>query len=216
MGAALAGVRFREVICSGPMLIEARRRTGVRKVPVIETRQGWITDSTRILRWLDAQLDAPVLYPADRDARMLCDLLEDWADEALGRAVEPWIWIGDGRQPMLNAICAAEQEHLPSRWLMRLLSPLQRFSFNSRVQLHGGLDATRALIGQQLDLLAARLEDRPWLLGDRPTATDCAVAGQLANLYRFGIADDLEQRPAVARLVRRAIALLPEADVFGL
>jgi glutathione S-transferase len=59
-----------------------------------------------------------------------------------------------------------------------------------------------------MDIVERRLDERPWLFGDAPTVADFAIAGQLANLVRFNGAEDLNQRPKLSSMVRRAVSVL--------
>lgn len=211
LAAAYKGVRLDERVLGLADRSRLIAATGLGKVPAIELPGRWISDSTAILRWLETQAPTPTLYPAKARDRAEDALLEDWADEALNGSVEPWTWTGEGQLVRLNALCAAEQTTLGGRVVMRALRGFMRRRWNARIERHGGPEATRALIGRQLDLLSARLGDRPWLFGEAPMASDFAVAAQLLNLYRFGRADDLEARPNVAVLVKRAGAMLPDA-----
>jgi glutathione S-transferase len=212
IAAAYKGVRFEERVLGLAERKAALDNTGYGKVPVIQHDGGWVTDSTAILKWLDERFDGRSLYPEGDAERAECDLLEDWADEALNAAVEPWIWLGDGRLNGLNRICADEQPALAGRLIMRAIRGVQRRMWTTRAARHGGLDATRALIGRMLALVEARLGTRAWLFGDEPCAADFAIASMLLNALRFGGEDIFEGAPRVERLVRAAGALLPDAD----
>jgi glutathione S-transferase len=210
LAAAFKGVRFQERIFGMKELNAAKRATGLGKVPVIQTGDEWVTDSTAILAWLDARYRARPLYPEGREAD--CALLEDWADEALAAAVEPWLWLGEGRLAPLNKFCADEQESALSRFIMRAIRPVQKRVWTQRARRHGGLEATRALIGKQLGLIEDRLGSDDYLFGDAPSAADFAVAAQLMNLVRFGAVHVFDDAPLALAFVRRVGRLLPDAD----
>ncbi|HZS40204.1 MAG TPA: glutathione S-transferase N-terminal domain-containing protein, partial [Polyangia bacterium] len=72
---------------------ELERLSGQDAVPVIQDGADVIADSTRIAAFLDEKYpERPILprAPAER-ARAL--LVEDWADEALVKAVQPVRWL---------------------------------------------------------------------------------------------------------------------------
>jgi glutathione S-transferase len=191
-------------VASLPDCMEALKRTGRRKTPFVTVGDRWISDSTAICAWLEEQA-GPSLWPAGAAARAECALLEDWADEALSKSVEPWTWmVGAGFDRMLSFV-VEDQVHRPTAWLFRAMAGWMRRRWQGRVDAHGGAEATRELVCAQLDMLEARLAGRPWLFGDAPTVADFAIAGQLANLVRFDCAQDLDARPAVSAMVRRAI-----------
>lgn len=208
LAAAHKGVALDTRVASLADCLEARRRTGQRKIPFLVTADRWITDSSAICAWLESW-PGPSLLPEGAEAD--CLLLEDWADEALRGAAEPWIWVVGAGVPRLQRLCADEQTHTPTRWITRAAGAYMRRVWTARVEAHGGPEATRRLLLSQLDLLERRLGGRPWLFGEAPTLADYAVAAQLANLVRFGCSADLDARPATAALVRRAIARLPWA-----
>ena len=216
MAAAAKGLRFeRESVADIALLQTAKRETRLAKVPVVETNDGeWVTDSTAIAKWIDAKYPGASLYPDDPEARISCELLEDWADEALNMSAEPFIWLGGGRFKRVLGACADEQPSLFGRVVFRLFGPMLRRKWRRKAAKHGGLPATRALLESQLDLLERRLAGDPWLFGTAPTAADFAVAGQLANLLRFGGEDIFSKSPNVRELVQRAIGTLPEHGQF--
>ena len=214
LAAAHKGIRFHERILGLRELNAAKKATGLSKVPVITTGDRWVTDSTEILAWLDSRYPEPALYPAGHEAE--CALLEDWGDEALAAAVEPWLWLAEGRLAQLNRLCADEQQDLISRLAMRAMRPMQRKLWKQRARRHGGLDATRALIAQQLLLIQARLDGRDFFFGKVPRSADFAVAAQLMNLVRFGAVHVFEDTPDVLAYVRRTGELLQDADWLNL
>lgn len=212
MAAAYKGVRFDERILGSAERRAAKAATGMPKVPVIQADDGWVTDSTDILRWLEERFPARSIYPADARARAECALLEDWADEALDGVAEPWIWLGEGRFPTVHGACVAEQPQWSGRATMRALRPVIGSVWKLRALKHGGVSAARALLVGQLALVEERLAGAPFLFGDTPTAADFAVVGPLLNLIRFRCGDVFSDAPHTERLVRHLGALLPDAD----
>ena len=81
-----AYLRFRGIDYELLSMIDHARRiragAGAVQSPVVELEDGrWMSDSTPILAWLDAQQDAPPIYPSDPAMRFVALLLEDYADE---------------------------------------------------------------------------------------------------------------------------------------
>lgn len=215
LAAAHKGAALETRIASLADLGQAQRRTGKRKTPFLVAGDEWITDSTAICAWLEQRIPGPSLLPDDPVERAPCLLLEDWADEGLNRAVEPWLWAGGDRFPRIHRAVWEEQTHAPSRYAFRLARPYMRRLWRKRAEAHGSIEAARTLLLAQLDLLERRLGGRAWLFGDAPTVADYAIAGQLANLVRFGGCEDLDARPATSAMVRRAIAVLPWGKAGG-
>ena len=120
LAAAHKGVPTAVRVASFPDCMAAEKRTGKRKTPFMVVGGEWISDSTTMCQWLERQ-PGPTLWPQGAAERAECGLLEDWADEALNRSVEPWIWmVGHGFDRMLK-LCIEDQTHRPSAWLFRLL-----------------------------------------------------------------------------------------------
>lgn len=211
MAAAHRGVVLTARVAGLPDMTAAKKHTGLQKTPFVVDGDRWITDSTAICAWLDTRGSGPALRPADPAARAECLLLEDWADEALNRSAEPWIWVGDpARYPRMHGLSVAEQTtHLPSKLIFIAIKGWLRNKWKARLAMHGGPAATHKLLCSQLDLLENRLAGRAWFFGDSATVADFAVAAQLANLYRVGGHADVDARPALAALVKRAAAALP-------
>ncbi len=209
MAAAHAGVALEVRIASLADCGRAQKRTGKRKTPFLVAGETWITDSTAICAWIQARPGARSLLPGAERDRAECLLLEDWGDEGLNRAAEPWIWMGGGRFDIIHRRVVGEQTHLPSRWAFALARGYMRRLWTKRANAQGSLEAGRALLATQLDLIERRVAGARWLFGDEPTVADFAIAAQLANLVRFSGAEDLDERPATAAMVRRAASLLP-------
>jgi glutathione S-transferase len=60
--------------------------SGQELVPVLETPDAVISDSTTILRWLELQAPDPPLWPADPAARATTDIAIAWFDQVWKRA----------------------------------------------------------------------------------------------------------------------------------
>lgn len=209
MAAAHAGVGLEVRVASLADCGRAQKQTGKRKTPFLVAGEAWITDSTAICAWIEARPGARSLLPRGERERAECLLLEDWGDEGLNRAAEPWIWMGGGRFGAIHRRVVGEQTHLPSRWAFALARGYMRRLWSKRASAQGSLEAGRALLVSQLDLIERRLAGARWLFGDEPTVADFAIAAQLANLVRFSGAEDLDERSATAAMVRRATSLLP-------
>lgn len=212
MAAAHKGVAVASRVASLRDCARAQEKTGKRKTPFLVDGDAWITDSSAICAHLEQRFAGPSLLPAGERERAECLLIEDWADEGLNRAAEPWIWTGRDRFSRMHRLVWQEQTHLPSRIAFRAAAPYMRRLWRKRALAHGGDGAARALLCAQLDLLERRLAGRPWLFGDAPTVADFAVAGQLANLVRLDASEDLDARPAASAMVRRAASVLPWAE----
>ena len=69
---------------------ELFQQTGQRQVPVLQTGNEWIADSTAIALHLEAVEPEPALLPKEPLLRAQVLLFEDWADTALASAARTW------------------------------------------------------------------------------------------------------------------------------
>lgn len=183
-------LRYRRMRATFPLYMRTiAEQVGFPTLPVLWTPEGDVlTDSTPLLRWLEARHPAPRALPEDPRVLFLSELVEDFADEYMPRFSMHYRWG--------NAISRETLSHRIARRLAygtpvdpRDLAPgvLAR---QSGFDVHLGLDeATRsdvdAQFGELLGILDALLERQSFLLGERPSPADFAVYGQLwAHSYR--------------------------------
>jgi len=184
-------------------MIETVPRGG-RATPMLDLAGQRLTDSTDILKALDAHLlPADRLYPDDPTARREVEALEDRFDSALGPAT---------RYVAYSHILPAARTLLP--WLLEQGGPLERATLPLILPLWTaammkGLKIHPSRYDRQVDKIqtvfdevGARLADgRRYLVADRFTAADLTFAALSAPLLR----------PPVYRDRLMAEALVPEA-----
>ncbi|GAB4353414.1 MAG: glutathione S-transferase family protein [Cyanophyceae cyanobacterium] len=177
------GLAYRKVeVTPGVGQIEVFQKSGQRRVPVLVDGAEAIADSTAILHYLDRQYPDTSILPEDRRDRALCWLLEDWADSVLtpqAAKLVPLVWGGDAAT---RSALLPDGTPEPIKTLLGAV-PQELFSALS-TGVGGGPEALRTArqgVETALMFLVERLEDRPYLVGDRPTVADFAVAaGTLA------------------------------------
>ena len=107
---------------------EIGRELGVEQMPALQLTDGrWMTDTTMIIRWFEAQHPEPPILPPDPLQAFLCLLLEDYADEWLWRPAMHYRWdYSRGRlPPEPRPGGRGDREHVPlpgaikKRWLIR-------------------------------------------------------------------------------------------------
>ncbi|MCG6135841.1 MAG: glutathione S-transferase family protein [Nostoc sp. LLA-1] len=180
------GLIYRKIeVTPGIGQVDLFRLTGQRQVPVLKDGSKYITDSTEIAKYLDLEYPERPLIPKDPKQRGLCLLIEEWADESIGKK---------GRTALFSAI-SQDQNFRKS-----LLPTSTPDIFKSLV---GGVprdvltilglgvgyspDVIKSAIAdlkQDLEALTLLLADSPYLTGDEPTLADLAVAG-LSILLKF-------------------------------
>lgn len=188
-------------------LVEA---TGSNQVPVLEAGHRFISDSTAIAAFLDQEKPTPPLYPTEARLRGQARLVEDWADETLCLHAHAAYWCpqGNARRLLLNAVI--ERPTLETRlgaWIFERAGPRM---FRKLATLRRPVSGSRALLGQQLDMVEGLLQGAAWLVGEEPSMADFAVAGQLVNLLDLEEERYFASRPTLGRWLGALAATLPE------
>jgi len=148
-----------------------------------------VTDSTPIIRRLEREHDGRSLIPADPALAFLDELIEDYADEWLTKAMFHYRWSyapdiakAAAMLPCWRGFCIPD-EALAERG--RLVSERQI----GRLRYVGSNAVTGPVIEASYRRFLERFEDhlrgQPYLLGHRPAACDFAVYGQLTQLAEF-------------------------------
>ena len=163
-----------------------------------------VTDSTPLIRLLEEAFSGRSVVPTDPVVAFLDYLLEDYADEWLTKAMfhYRWYYAPDTEKsgeilPRWRGISAPEAV---AQELKRQFQERQ----TNRLYVVGSNDTTAPVIEASylrfLDLMRDLLERQPFLMGERPGASDFAVYGQLSQLAKFDptpAALTLERAPRV-------------------
>jgi len=200
----LKGIPYQSVEYNGMRAPQAARLSASRKLPVLEWDGQRLADSSLICEFLEQQVPAPPLYPANRRDAALARLLEDWADESLYyfemhfRAADP---IAAAKATEL--LCAGR-----AAWERHVVGPVFRRGLNGRLKAHGfggwSNDQIERWFFGHIDNVAAWLEGRQWLVGEAQSIADLAVSAQLEEMLRTSaMAARLLERPSVAAWLER-------------
>jgi glutathione S-transferase len=165
--------------------LELFRLSGQRQVPVLKDGDTVIADSTEIAFYLDQKYPDKPIIPSDPLERGQCLLIEEWADESIGLK---------GRKALVGALNQNQNFRtsiLPPNtpdFLKNLVSavPSEWLDILGTGVGFGGdalKDAQKSL-RQDLEALSLILQNRPYLVTDRPTLADLAVAG-LSIVLKF-------------------------------
>ena len=107
--------------------------TGAIQVPMVLLDDGrWMSDSTPIIRYFDADLDGPSVYPEDPVVRFIALLIEDYADEWLWRSAMHYRWSYEHDRALLSRILTdeiAQHMKVPRFMKLRTIAKRQRTSF---------------------------------------------------------------------------------------
>lgn len=178
---------------------DLKQATGVGQVPGVKLADGrWMTDTTPILAWLEAQFPEPVVLPADPLQRFVSLLIEDYADEWLWRPAMHYRWYHAGDAYLLSRKIVDEAAvHVPlPGFVKRFLVRTRQRAFFTRGD--GVTEKTRphveATYRTALRQLEAVFESRPYLLGDVPTIADFGFFGPMFRHFN--------NDPTAARIMR--------------
>jgi len=175
------------------------------KMPVARIEGDTITDSTFILRRLDALQPEPPLFAKDPERAAAQRLLEDWADESLYWLRRALLFQDPERAA--NAIIAALPIPAVARPLVRRVM-IRQLGAQVRAQGMGRLPRETLVreLGLRLDDVVGVLGVRPFLFGEALGAADLAVAAQLHFHTTVATQPDV----AKAVVVRPALATWKE------
>jgi glutathione S-transferase len=147
------------------------------------------TDSSPLIRWLETSYPGRSVVPADPATAWIDLLLEDYADEWLTKAMFHYRWA--------HAADVAQASALLPRWGRPSLAEPESVAAGSafakrqieRLAVVGSSPVTAPTIEASyrrlLAALDARLQRSRFVMGDRPGASDFALAGQLTQLAGF-------------------------------
>ena len=153
------------------------RISGQRQVPVLVDGAEVIADSSAIALHLEARHPEPALLPADSRERAQVLLLEDWADTTLAAGCRLALLQAAAADPLLRGALLPDTTPGPLRQLVAGLPE----------QLGEAMAGAIAVAGSQqlearLEQLAALVTATPYLVGERLSLADLAVAAQLSLL----------------------------------
>lgn len=197
-----AAIRFMELpyerLPAGPMS-EEPLAAGVAQVPAMRLAdKRWMTDSTPIVAWLHERYPAHQVVPSNPVLRFFSLLLEDYADEWLWRPAMHYRWDYEEGAQLQGRVLIDENAHdmpLPAFLKHHLIRNRQRKLFTK------GDGVTREtwdhVEKSYLDTLAqfkTILDDRPYMLGSRPSLADFGFFGPMFRHFSMD--------PTSARIMR--------------
>ncbi len=148
-----------------------------------------VVDSTPIIRRLEGEYRGRAVVPPDPALRFLDELLEDYADEWLTKAMFHYRWHyaadidrAGAILPMWRGISASDDT------LAAMKAAFSKRQID-RLYVVGSNDITAPVIEASyrrfLAVFQTHLKSHPFLMGARPGASDFAAYGQLTQLTHF-------------------------------
>ena len=200
----LKGLAYEVREYNGLLAAKAKRLSKAGKLPVLDyvppgaKKSQRIQDSSLILEFLERRHPEPSLWPSDPRERALAHVLEDWADESLFwfeayfRLCDPVA--GDKAQPLLGAGRPAWEG-----WVVRKAGELTYKRKLAAVGLSNfDEDQLVTMIRGHFDAIEELVRGREWVVGDRQSIADIALAAQLGEFVRTSrFADELRGREAL-------------------
>jgi glutathione S-transferase len=187
------------------------RNTGISQMPALQLGDGrWMTDTTAIIDWFEANHAGPAITPTDPVQRFFSRLLEDYTDEWLWRPAMHYRWYGDeGAMQLSRHIVDELMGDIPLPGALKRFFMRQRqrggYTRGDGITEHNRL-AVEAIYHRNLAALEAILEQRPFLLGEHPSLADIGFMGSMFRHFSQDPAPAeimLQTAPAVAEWVAR-------------
>ena len=192
------GIAYRLEPFSRANMRRCARHTGVVQVPQVECPDGsWLVDTTLIIDHFEHVRPDPAVTPREPAIAFVARLVEDYADEWLWRPAMHYRWSYPETARLMSAWLAEHaREELAPEWLKRRF--WRRRQYGTFVRGDGVTASTRAAVEasylETLAALEAVFEQRPFVIGARPTQADFGFFG---SLFRHFFSD-----PAPARIMR--------------
>ncbi|MES2682493.1 MAG: glutathione S-transferase N-terminal domain-containing protein [Pseudomonadota bacterium] len=157
---------------------------GATTVPILDTGEGCIQDSTRILLWLEKHRAPFSLMPVDAALREQVLAVEDRFDRVGNHVVRYAYSVSLDNAEGVTKLWTIDATPGQTRFI-RAAYPLLRMVFRSKLKLGNAaaVAASEQRFGEGLDWIAEQIKDgRRYLVGTQLTAADITAAALLAPI----------------------------------
>lgn len=187
------GLQYRKIeVTPGVGQLDLLKISGQRQVPVLKDGDTVIADSTEIALYLERKYPEKPILPIESLQKGQCLLIEDWADRSIGLKGRTALIGALNQNPNFRtSILPRNTPDFLKNLVGAVPSDLLDF-FGTGVGF--GADAVKEaqkILKQDLEALCLMLQERPYLVSDRPTLADLAVAG-LSIVLKFPPGDYLD------------------------
>ncbi|MGL5808264.1 MAG: glutathione S-transferase family protein [Xenococcaceae cyanobacterium] len=180
------GLEYKKIeVTPGVGQLELFRLSGSRQVPVLKDGDIYISDSTEIAFYLDRKYPENPLFPDDPVLKGQCLLIEEWADESIGlKSRKAFIGALNQNQNFRTSVLPKNTPDLLKNIVGSIPPELLDLLGTGVGYGSDAIKDAKQGLKQDLEALSLILENRPYLVTDRPTIADLAVAG-LSILLKF-------------------------------
>lgn len=148
-----------------------------------------VTDSTPIIRRLEVEHAGRSVIPSDPALAFLDELIEDYADEWLTKAMFHYRWTYQDDIDKASIILPAWRQYSTPDETLKPLAKAIGARQIGRLPVVGSNPVTAPVIEESyrrfLEVFEAHLTHHSFILGARPASCDFAVYGQLTQLAHF-------------------------------
>lgn len=199
------GLPYEAVSYNGLRALKATGLSSVGKLPVLDYDGERVQDSSDIAAFLEERHPEPPLFPADPEARALAKIWEDWADESLYWFEIHQRFLYDDARAQATALLTAGRPAIERAVMARVLKGLYRKKLVAQGLGRMAPERVEQKLLGHVDTLEGLLARREWLVGDRRSIADIAVASQLAEILRSShLAPEIRKRPRVTEWLARS------------
>ena len=153
-------------------------RTGQMSLPVLFVQGRAITDSSRIIEWLESVHPEPALYPKDEEERRRALALEDFFDEELGPHIRVLLVheiFERGGAEAAEAFGMGQSEG--AKRALRSVFPIFRVFYEYRHRMSpANIERAREKLAIALERLESEIRPSGYLVGDRFSVADLTAA----------------------------------------
>jgi glutathione S-transferase len=211
------GLDYRKVeVTPGIGQIDVLRMSGQRQVPVLKDGNEVIADSTAIAKYLEQRYPEKPILPHDPKQRGLCLMMEEWADQSIGKYSQIVLLNAVSRDSSLRTAMLPTSIPEPIKYLVGAVpGDLFKFMGSGTGLLPDLVSTAQDAIRQDLEALCYLLigqHELTYLVGsDHPTLADFAVAG-LSMYLKFPEGSYLN---APAALLGRGVPGFADVGTFA-
>jgi glutathione S-transferase len=175
----------RVALCPGFHVVRVRRLTGQNKLPVLILDGRPLVESSAILQEIERRRPDPPLYPADPVERQRALGIERFFDDDVAPDLRRLFWAAYIHHPAECARMTTMGFGALTRVSFRTLFPIIRPVFSPSIGLRREqLGRARARLGEYFDRIEKEIGPSGYLVGDRFSIADLAVASIMTAILR--------------------------------